>query len=252
MLAPFTINTPWRFNFWDDGAGKFSITPNLTVTQTQETGTSLEFHLEGTLTMALSRSLNPSTIASSDYFAFVSDNVFWSSFVYADSNVGQALPTALDGPASATDQVVFEVRLDRDIGDEDVKITLWVLGHGVVLDGVSSTDSHTVTLDVTFTRPQPIEVPISVAQTWSAFRSHNQGTRWASQGQYGELTTLPATDYRPSAVHGSSYLLSCNRSGGARRIYTSGGWGNMASDGSTPPSIRNATALVSQQKVGQE
>lgn len=252
MLTPFTINTPWRFNFWDDGAGKFSITPNLTVTQTQETETSLEFHLEGTLTMASPSSINAATIASSDYFAFVSDNVFWSSFPYGSSNVGQALPTALDGPASATDQVVFEVRLDRDIGDEDVKITLWVLGHGVVLDGVSSTDSHTVTLDVTFTRPQPVEVPISVVQTWSAFRSRNQGTRWSPQGQYGELTALPATDYRPSAVAHEGTLLSCNRAGGARRIYGPEGWLDMASDGSTPPSIRNASALVAQTKTGQE
>lgn len=252
MLAPFTITTPWALNVFEAVAGRLTVTPNLTVTQTQETDTSLEFHLEGTLTMASFGDWAVAESRASHYFAFVADNVLWNTFPFGSSHVETPLPTALDGPTSATQQAIFEIRVDRDSGDEHGKVTLWVLGQGTVLNGVSSAESHTVTLDVLFNRPQPIEVPASVVQTWDATRSDSLGTRWVTRGQYGEITTLPSTDYRPSAVSNGTTLLSCNRTGGARRIYGPDGWFDIASNGSTPPLIRNASALVSQVKTGQE
>lgn len=257
---PFEIKYTAGFDF-SQTASPYSVLSQMvaTATPTSTTDASVTYSLVGDISSwsnAASEFL-PGYMYTID--TLTTSDLDWTQ--YAGTLTPNDIPnivTTLGVPESEKSTIIAQWQCEL-ISNTARRVSVWVVGQGLIINQVIVGATPTTTnFSTTFTIPAPTLLPHTVVKGYSfgprdlphtiltAYWSH------ISKDEYGVITEPATTDYRPSAVYNGSTLLSCNRTGGARKIYGPEGWLEMASDGSTPPSIRNATTLVPQQKTGQE
>lgn len=261
MLESFDISTGWAVS-WGDGRTGLVAVITATATLTQSTATESSYNLVGTIEYSSFEIGTPlvgdSTVQYSSLAIGTQDWTTFPPVSITSLTNAPVLPTALGGGTAAVGDLVLQLRgIASKTSSSSVQF--WSSGGGVFLTitDAPTTTPTTVNFSTTFTVPTPSTYPFTILKEYGSgniqLPSVITTTQWYKRGDgYGIIEEAPSTDYRPGAVYNGSSLLSCNRSGGARKIYGPEGWLDMASDGSTPPSIRNTTALVPQVKTGQE